>query len=188
MDVDPKKLALSLLTGALLGTVFLVCTFTIQVKQLRAGIASETGRQHAAFRDPENVDRYLRSVQKIYATIKAVSPFLSHSRAEKLAPLFKHISDQSGIPIRTCLLIAKVESDFRCVRSGEDYGMMQINQFWLDRYRVTPDHAMEDWNNLILFARIMKELADKPLSYYHSWTPSVRARYERRLEKWASVL
>lgn len=188
LDFDGKRLLLSLLSGALAGTLFVVFTFVADIKQSTVLIKSETDLKHTEFHDPENVELYLNEVHTIYVTIKSVSPYVAKTRAEKLAPMFKHISDESGIPITTCLLIAKVESDFRCIRSGNDFGIMQINQFWLSRYNVTPEEAMNDWNNLQLFTRILGELADKPLSYYHSWTPSVRARYEKRLEKWASLL
>lgn len=185
-EVDGCKIALSILVGALCGTVFVATLFLADVRSSMGTIEDAVIRKHAEMHDPENVMHYLSSVKKIYRTIRTVSPFVSEARAKRIAPMFKHISDESGIPISTCLLIAKVESDFRAVRSGDDFGIMQINRFWLNRYNVNPEEAMKDWNNLQLFVKIIRELSDKPLSYYHSWTPSVRARYEKRLETWAA--
>ena len=185
-EVDGWKIALSILVGALCGTVFVTTLFLADFRRSMGVTEDAVTRKHAEMHDLENVKQYLSSVKKIYRTIRTVSPFVSEARAKQIAPMFKHISDESGIPISTCLLIAKVESDFRAVRSGNDYGIMQINRFWLNRYNVNPEEAMNDWNNLQLFVKIMRELSDKPLSYYHSWTPSVRARYEKRLETWAA--
>lgn len=185
-EVDGCKIALSILVGALCGTLFVTTLFLVDVRHSMETIEDAAIRRHAEMQNPENVMGYLSSVKKIYRTIRTVSPFVSEARAKRIAPMFKHISDESGIPIGTCLLIAKVESDFRAVRSGDDYGIMQINRFWLNRYNVSPEEAMNDWNNLQLFVKIMRELSDKPLSYYHSWTPSVRARYEKRLNTWAA--
>ncbi len=186
IEVEGCKIALSILVGALCGTVFVATLFLADFRSSMGTIEDAVTRKHAEMHDPENVMHYLSSVKKIYRTIRTVSPFVSEARAKRIAPMFKHISDESGIPISTCLLIAKVESDFRAVRSGDDFGIMQINRFWLNRYNVNPEEAMKDWNNLQLFVKIIRELSDKPLSYYHSWTPSVRARYEKRLETWAA--
>lgn len=158
----------------------------IEVNMRRMKI--ETKNEHLERQSPARIIEYIQSVDKIYRTIKGVSPYLRDARARTLAPLFMHVSNESDIPVRTCLLIAKVESDFRLIRSEKDYGMMQINEFWLNRYGVSPQDAMDDWNNLHLFAEIMKELRGKPLSYYHSWTPSVRVKYKKKLDRWAAFM
>lgn len=179
---------MSLSGGALLGTLLCLVLFLNHMNQSVLAIEGETRAKHAELRKIEHVTNYIKSVNHIYRIITAASPFLPNTRAWHLAPMFKHISDDSGIPVKSCLLIAKVESDFRRIRAGNDFGIMQINLFWLHRYNVAPKEAMDDWTNLQLFTKIMKELENRPLSYYHSFTPSVRSRYEKRLEKAEALL
>ncbi len=129
----------------------------------------------------KRIEEYNSSLNEVSGSIREASPYVSDERARHLGSLFLEYSGKSGIPIRTFLIIGKVESDFRRIRSGNDYGVMQINRFWLEKLGVSPSEAMNDRTNIDLFVKILDRLQDKPLSYYHSFKPRLRKRYEKRL-------
>ena len=171
-----------LITLTILTTTFSAGTYISRVNSCR----TDQTRKLAELL--EKIEEYNRSVDSVTRSIKGASPYVGDQRARHLATLFLEYSAKSSIPVRVFLLIAKVESDFRNIRSKNDFGIMQINRFWLKKYGVSPQSALEDRKNIELFVRIMKKLKDHPLSYYHSWTPQVRKKYERRLKKVATRL
>jgi soluble lytic murein transglycosylase-like protein len=141
---------------------------------------------------------------------------LSPSSVQAFSELFDEPCARYGVPKAVALSIAKVESGFapwvvnvagrdfraktreqalyiihaaRFYGLSHDIGIMQINNFWLKKFGLSPEVALEPRNNIhlgvyILACEIQRHGPNwKAVGAYHSPTPWRQARYALRVAK-----
>ena len=135
--------------------------------------------------------------------------------------LFDEPCARYGVPKAVALSIAKVESGFapwvvnvagkdfraktreqalyiihaaRAYGLSHDIGIMQINNYWLRKFNLSPEVALEPRNNVhigvyILASEIRKHgFGWKAVGAYHSPTPWRQAQYAARVAKFYAQL
>lgn len=136
--------------------------------------------------------------------VEALQPHIDRRRAVSVSQDVDAASSRYGVDPQLLVAIVRQESNFRSgikqcwvhhPRSGTvitcDYGLAQINEFWIGHWHLDADKLLnDDRYNLMVAARILRMLArlyreDEPLNWYgryHSATPSLRAEYEDKLQ------
>lgn len=135
--------------------------------------------------------------------VKALHPTINPQRAARLARSIDAAAKRYEQDPFLLAAIAMKESTFRngivaCHTRTKrktqetvttcDYGMMQINQVWIAKWKLDPDKLQNDHGyNTMVAARILRMLqryhGHEPnwFGRYHSATPKYRARYEAAL-------
>jgi hypothetical protein len=141
---------------------------------------------------------------RIAQRIVELAPRTSFKRATYLAGQFYRTSKKYDLDPQVMVSIAMVESRFRSgleahwTNRGKptvDRGIMQINQVWVDRWKLDPDRLRDDdAYNINVAGRLLKSLKKQYggteanwFSRYNSGWPPARAKYNKVLAPYLHV-
>ena len=97
---------------------------------------------------------------------------------------------KNPLTIKRAVVIMKLETDFKNVISGDDYGFFQFHQATIDHYGLDKNYLMENWfYQFHSFERIMKDkiamcsTREVPEACWHSATPQHYSRYKEKYKQ-----
>lgn len=137
--------------------------------------------------------------------VKELRPHISNARAVQVSKHIETVATHHKVDPKLLAAIVRTESNFESgikacwpwfskregvCRHTCDYGLAQINELWIRKWKLDPNRLQyDDRYNLGVAARILRLLQQEyaelePENWfgrYHSGTPSKRAIYEGRL-------
>ena len=135
--------------------------------------------------------------------VQKTNPKLTQQEAEKIAAIIEKVSDEQGIDTILFAAVIRQESHFKngikaCHfvnnRRTCDYGIAQVNTFWVDEWELDAARLRTDIEyNITVAAKILKGVLDSKkgdkfaYSLYNSADPVARAQYQERIEKYKKL-
>jgi soluble lytic murein transglycosylase-like protein len=118
---------------------------------------------------------------------------ISYKKSMEYAQLIRHYSNIHKIDPHIFIAILKVESQLGTNTksiNGQDFGPMQINEWWFDRFKINKNDVLSPHGSIKYASQILahnKKLKGKTdcrwWSYYHSWSTELRKKYEYKIER-----
>jgi hypothetical protein len=135
--------------------------------------------------------------------IQKSNPSLQQDEAEKIAGIIEKVADEHEIDVILFAAVIRQESHFKngskACRSINgrrtcDYGIAQINTFWVDEWELDAKKLRNDVEyNVSVAAKILKSVLQKgkgdkyAYSLYNSADPAARAAYQEHIERYRKI-
>jgi soluble lytic murein transglycosylase-like protein len=135
--------------------------------------------------------------------VQKTNAALTPTEAERIAGIIEKVADEQQIDVILFAAVIRQESHFkngikscRSVhgRRSCDYGIAQVNTFWVDEWELDAGRLKNDVEyNITVAAKILKGVLVKgkgdkyAYSLYNSATPEHRAAYQERIEKYKKI-
>lgn len=135
--------------------------------------------------------------------VEKTNPTLTPAEAQRIAGIIEKVADEQGIDVILFAAVIRQESHFKngqkvCHfvnnRRTCDYGIAQVNSFWVDEWELDASKLKNDVEyNITVAAKILKGVLDRSkgdkfaYSLYNSVDPVARAQYQERIEKYRKL-
>lgn len=135
--------------------------------------------------------------------VQKTNPQLTPAEAERIAGIIEKVAEENDIDVILFAAVIRQESHFKngqkvchvvLGRRTCDYGIAQVNTFWVDEWELDASKLKNDVEyNITVAAKILKGVLDRSkgdkyaYSLYNSSDPDARAAYQERIEKYRKL-